>query len=161
MPQVTAVATISDYGFSMSHTLAANLVHCVFSTKERANLIRNPDAVCRYISGIAHSLNLTLLAAGGTANHLHLLLSVPPAMPLARAMRDIKSNSSRMLREAGVRFAWQEGYGAFSVSYSQRQVVADYIANQQVHHRKWTFEQEFLTLLQKSGIPYDRRVVFG
>jgi len=82
-------------------------------------------------------------------------------MPLAQAMRDLKGNSSRMLGEMGQRFSWQEGYGAFSVSHSQRQVVADYIANQAEHHRKWSFEQEFVTLLRKAGVEYDPRFVFG
>ncbi len=145
----------------MSHTHASNLVHCVFSTKDRANLIEHPDTLCRYITGIAKAKHITLLAAGGTANHLHLLVSLPPAMPLAQAMRDLKGNSSRMLSEMGRRFAWQEGYGAFSVSHSQRQAVADYIANQEAHHRKWSFEQEFVTLLRKAGVEYDPRFVFG
>ena len=145
----------------MSHTHASNLVHCVFSTKDRANLIGHPDALCRYISGIAKAKHITLLAAGGTANHLHLLISLPPAMPLAQAMRDFKGNSSRMLGEMGQGFAWQEGYGAFSVSHSQRQAVADYIANQEAHHQKWSFEQEFVALLRKAGVEYDPRYVFG
>src|ERR1039458_10829597 len=89
----------------MSHTHASNLVHCVFSTKARANLIEHPDALCRYISGIAKAKHITLLAAGGTANYLHLLISLPPAMPLAQAMRDFKGNSSRMMGEMGQGFA--------------------------------------------------------
>ncbi len=145
----------------MSHTHASNLAHCVFSTKDRANLIEHSDALCRFISGIARANNITLLAAGGTANHLHLLISLPPSMPLAQMMRDLKGNSSRMLGEMGKRFSWQEGYGAFSVSHSQRQVVADYIANQAEHHRKWSFEQEFVALLRKAGVDYDPRFVFG
>ncbi len=154
-------ALIFHYYFCMSHTHASNLVHCVFSTKDRANLIEHPDVLCRYISGIAKAKHITLLAAGGTANHLHLLISLPPAMPLAQAMQDLKGNSSRMLGETGHSFSWQQGYGAFSVSHSQRQVVADYIANQEAHHQKWSFEQEFLALLRKAGVEYDSRYVFG
>ena len=161
MLTVTVTTAILDYHFCMSHTHASNLVHCVFSTKDRANLIEHPDALCRYISGIAKAKHITLLAAGGTANHLHLLISLPPAMPLAQAMRDFKGNSSRMLGEMGQGFAWQEGYGAFSVSHSQRQAVADYIANQEAHHQKWSFEQEFVALLRKAGVEYDPRYVFG
>ena len=66
-----------------------------------------------------------------------------------------------MLGEMGNRFSWQEGYGAFSVSHSQRRVVADYIANQAEHHRKWSFEQEFVALLRKAGVDYDPRFVSG
>lgn len=145
----------------MSHTHAWVLVHCVFSTKESANLIPDPDELCRYLTGVARAKNITLLAAGGTANHIHLLIAVPPAIPLAKAIQELKGNSSRWLNEHGVRFSWQEGYGAFGVSQSQKQIVADYIAHQAEHHRKWSFEQEFMTLLRKSGATYDGRYVFG
>ena len=104
---------------------------------------------------------IALLAAGGTENHVHLLLAVQPVLPLATALRELKAHSSRWMREHGQRFAWQEGYGAFSVSQSQRQVVMDYIAAQETHHAKWSFEQEFMTLLRKSGVEYDARFVFG
>jgi REP element-mobilizing transposase RayT len=145
----------------MSHTHAWVLVHCVFSTKQRANLIPDPAELCRYLTGVARAKNVTLLAAGGTVNHIHLLIAVPPTIPLAKVVQELKGNSSRWLRERGVDFAWQEGYGAFSVSQSQKQVVADYIAHQPEHHRKWSFEQEFMTLLRKSGATCDRRYVFG
>lgn len=144
----------------MSHTHAWVLVHCIFSTKQRANLIPDPDELCRYLTGVARAKDVTLLAAGGTANHIHLLIAVPPAIPLAKAVQELKGNSSRWLHERGVHFAWQEGYGAFSVSQSQKQVVADYIAQQAEHHRKWSFEEEFVTLLRKSGVAYDSRYIF-
>jgi hypothetical protein len=76
-------------------------------------------------------------------------------------MKDVKGNTSRWMHENGHRFAWQEGYGAFSVNPSQRQTVIDYIDRQAEHHAKWTFEQEFMTLLKKSGVEYDQRFVFG
>ncbi len=145
----------------MSHTHAWVLVHCIFSTKERANLIPDPDELCRYLTGVASAKKITLLAVGGTANHIHLLIAVPPAIPLAKAIQELKGNSSRWLHERGVRFEWQEGYGAFSVSQSQKQVVANYIARQSEHHQKWSFEQELMTLLRKSGATYDPRYVFG
>ena len=145
----------------MSHTHAWVLVHCIFSTKKRANLIPDTEELCRYLTGVARAKDITLLAAGGIANHIHLLIAVPPAIALAKAVQELKGNSSRWLRERGVRFQWQEGYGAFSVSQSQKHVVADYIARQAEHHRKWSFEQEFMTLLRKSGATYDPRYVFG
>ena len=82
-------------------------------------------------------------------------------LPLAKAVQELKGNSSRWLHEHGHQFAWQEGYGAFSVSQSQRQTVIDYIANQAEHHKKWSFEQEFMTLLRKANVKYDPRFVFG
>ena len=82
-------------------------------------------------------------------------------MPLAKALQELKGNSSRWLREHGVKFTWQEGYGAFNVNQSQKLVVADCIARQAEHHTKWSFEQEFMTLLRDSGATYDSRYVFG
>ena len=104
----------------MSHTHAWVLVHVVFSTKQRANLIPDVNELCRYMTGVAKAKKLTLLAAGGTSNHVHLLIALNPALPLSKAVQDLKGNSSRWLGERGVRFAWQEGYGAFGVSQSQR-----------------------------------------
>ncbi len=143
------------------HPLACNLVHCVFSTKNRAPLIPDPERLRRYLTGIARRKNIPLIAAGGTENHLHVLLALPPALPLAKAVQDLKGNSSRWLNESIRGFAWQRGYGAFSVSESRRQAVIAYIASQEEHHRKWTFEQEFLTLLRKSKISFDPQFVFG
>jgi len=85
----------------------------------------------------------------------------PPTITLAKAIQDIKGNTSKWPNDLGLRFAWQEGYSAFSVSQSQRQRVIDYIDGQAEHHKKWSFEQEFLSLLKKSGIPYDERYVLG
>jgi REP element-mobilizing transposase RayT len=144
----------------MSHTYAHNLVHCVFSTKDRLNLIRNPDELWRYVAGLAYAKNIHVVAAGGTANHLHLLILLPQTITLAKAMQELKANTSRWLRETSAKFQWQEGYGAFSVSQSQRVTVAEYIANQAEHHRTRSFEEEFLAMLQRSGIPFDPRYVF-
>jgi putative transposase len=143
------------------HTLAANLVHCVFSTKDRANLIPDPERAWQYMSGIARTKKIPLVAIGGTRNHIHLLLALPPAMPLAKAVQDLKGNSSRWLGEISRGFAWQQGYGAFSVSESRRQAVIDYIGGQEQHHRKWSFEQEFLTLLRNSRIDFDPKYIFA
>ncbi len=144
----------------MAHTHTCNLVHCVFSTKDRANLIPDPKRLWQYVGGIARQKQILLLAAGGTANHLHLLISLPPTIALAKAIQEFKGNTSRWLNES-TRFAWQEGYSAFSVGQSQCKAVVDYIDRQIEHHAKWSFEQEFLTLLKKSGIPYDPRFVLG
>ena len=145
----------------MSHTHASVLVHCVFSTKNRADSIPDCAALWRYIAILARDNKIMLLAAGGTKNHVHLLMVVPPVLPLATVMKELKGSSSRWLHEHGHRFAWQEGYGAFSVNPSQRQTVIDYIDGQNEHHAKWSFEQEFMTLLKKSGVEYDPRFVFG
>ncbi|MGB8885796.1 MAG: IS200/IS605 family transposase [Candidatus Korobacteraceae bacterium] len=143
------------------HTLASNLVHCVFSTKDRANLIADPERLWQYMSGIARAKQIPLVAIGGTPNHLHLLVALPPAIPLARVVQELKGNSSRWLRETYPRFGWQQGYGAFGVSESRREAIIQYIASQEEHHRKWSFEQEFLTLLRNSKIPFDPQYIWS
>jgi putative transposase len=142
------------------HTLASNLVHCVFSTKDRTDLIPEPERAWQYISGIARTKQIPLIATGGTRNHIHLLIAVPPALPLAKIVQDLKGNSSRWLGEISHGFGWQQGYGAFSVSESRRQAVMDYIAGQEHHHQKWSFGQEFLTLLRNSKIEFDPKYIF-
>ena len=145
----------------MPHALTSNLLHCVFSTKDRANTIQDPPALGRYLGGVAREKNIPLLIAGGTDNHVHLLIALPAAMPLAKAVQELKGNSSRWLNQHGSSFAWQEGYAAFSVSASNKRAVMKYIAEQSRHHEKRSFEQEFVAMLRKSGIDYDPRFIFG
>ncbi len=113
----------------MSHTHAANFVHCVFSTKGRRDLIpaELQERLYAYLTGIADNLGFKILAAGGISNHVHLLIRLPPALSLAEAMQKLKANSSRWLGENGVQFEWQKGYGAFSVSPSLLKTVQEYI----------------------------------
>ena len=147
----------------MSHTYTSNLLHCVFSTKQRAAIIPadRQEHLWAYLLGIARNMKIKILAIGGTSDHLHLLIVLPPTMSLAKVMCDMKANSSKWLNEAGLRFAWQEGYGAFSVSPSRVADVQRYIRNQAEHHRKRNSEQEFVGLLRKSGIPVEEKYVFG
>jgi putative transposase len=135
----------------------------VFSTKERADLIppNTQEQLHAYLFGIAKNLGIEILAIGGTANHVHILMALPAKQPLSYAIRDLKANSSRWMRERHSSFSWQEGFGAFSVSPSQSPIVKKYIGNQATHHRQRNFEEEFLLLLKKSGIDYDPRFVFG
>lgn len=144
----------------MAHTYASNFIHCIFSTKDRSSLISaaRTTELYAYLGGIARGEGFSLIAAGGTANHLHLLFDLPASCALAHAVQKLKGSSSRWL---GKGFAWQEGYGAFSVSPSQIEVVKRYIQNQEQHHRKRNFEQEFVALLRNCGIEYDERYVFG
>ena len=143
----------------MAHTYTSNFIHCIFSTKERRPLITERlPTLCAYLSGIAQGEGLMLLQAGGTANHMHLLFLLPANIPLAEAVQKLKGSSSRWM---GPNFAWQQGYGAFSVSPSQLPVVRAYIQNQEEHHRKQSFEEEFTKLLRSCGIEYDPQFVFG
>ena len=147
----------------MPHTYNANFIHCIFSTKDRRDLIpaELQEQLWAYLLGIANNLKIKLLAVGGTANHVHLLLALPPTVPVAEAVQKLKANSSRWLGEHGIAFQWQEGYGAFSVSSSLLKTVQGYIRNQPEHHRKRTFEEEFRALLDKSDVAYDVERLFA
>jgi REP element-mobilizing transposase RayT len=111
--------------------------------------------------GIARNCSFDIWAVGGTVNHVHILLSIPPGRNLAEVARDLKANSSRHMNERKGGFAWQDGYGAISVSPSQVKAVRAYIANQEEHHRKRSFDEEYLALLNKAGMSYDRDHVLG
>ncbi|HEX2329881.1 MAG TPA: IS200/IS605 family transposase [Candidatus Angelobacter sp.] len=150
-------------GDTLPHTYSQNHLHVVFSTKERRRLIR-PEMqpkLWAYLAGIARNHDFLVLANGGMEDHVHLLIQLPPALSLAMAVSTLKSNSSSWMSEHGSPFAWQEGYGAFSVSASNLKLVENYIANQERHHRKITFEDEFIGLLRKHGISFDPKYVFG
>ena len=148
----------------MSHTYISNLVHCVFSTKNRCNLISievQPD-LWAFLGGIARKNGFKALIVGGIENHAHVLLSLQTNMPLAKAMQLIKGASSRWMNETHSRdFAWQEGYGAFTVGISQQANTIAYIQAQAEHHRKRSFEEEFLAFLKKHNVDYDPRYVWG
>ena len=147
----------------MPHTYCTNLVHCVFSTKERVDSITGEirDPLFAYMWGIAKSLNIEMPALGGTSNHVHVLIAVPAKRALSEVIRDLKANSSRWMSENGPEFSWQQGFGAFSVSPSQVGSVKRYIRNQAEHHKTRSFEEEFLLLLKKCGVEYDPQYVFG
>ena len=93
--------------------------------------------------------------------HIHLLFRLPPTVALANAVTLVKSNTSKWIRERDERFAWQEGYGAFAVSSSHVAAVIKYIDTQEAHHRKQSFEDEFVALLKKHDVPFDPKYVFG
>jgi len=146
----------------MPQSLIKVAIHVVFSTKERKNLI--PEArqqeLWAYLGGIARNKNIQLIIAGGMPDHVHLLFEMPATMTLADVVKTFKANSSRWLREQYSEFAWQAGYGAFSVSPSHIATVKQYIATQPEHHKRRGFKTEFLLLLKKAGVDYDPRYVF-
>jgi putative transposase len=141
----------------MSHAYVANFTHCVFSTKDRKNLISAElqPQLYAYVMGTARNLQITIIAVGGMPDHIHLLIAVPPAMALSVAIQKLKANSSRWMGEQRLTFGWQKGYAAFSVSSSLVETVTNYIRNQEQHHRVRNFEEELIALLKKSGINYD------
>lgn len=139
--------------------------HCVFSTKERRPLI-SPDLRDRlwpFLGGIARENDMAAIAIGGVADHTHMLLSLPPTMPIAKAMQLIKGGSSKWVHDTFPEqrlFGWQTKYGAFSVSVSQLDRTIEYINNQETHHRKVTFQEEFIALLKKHRIKYDEKYLW-
>lgn len=149
----------------MSHAYVSNLMHCTFSTKERCPFIDAglESRLWPYIGGIANENRMKPLAIGGTADHLHALLSIPGMMSFAKAVQLIKGGSSKWVHDTFSeqrKFAWQEGYGAFSVSVSQTSETIAYINNQKEHHRRKSFEEEFIELLNRHAVDYDSRHVF-
>lgn len=147
----------------MAHSYAQNHIHLVFSTKNREKLFTRKflPRLWSYTAAICKNHDLLTFAVGGMEDHMHVLFRLPPAMALSESVALIKSNTSKWLGEMGRNFSWQEGYGAFSVSSSNINRVIGYIDIQEAHHRKISFEDEFITLLKKHGIPYDPKYVFG
>jgi REP-associated tyrosine transposase len=123
----------------MPHTYVSDLVHCVFSTKNRRRLIpaETQPELWSFIGGIARKNGFRALIVGGTEDHVHILLSLPAAMPLAKAVQLVKGSSSRWMNGTHAKgFSWQEGYGAFTLGVSQKPRTIDYIKRQAEHHRK-------------------------
>jgi REP element-mobilizing transposase RayT len=139
--------------------------HCVFSTKRREQLL-TPDVCARlwpYMGGIAQSAGMKAMAVGGVGDHAHILLSIPSTMPLSRAMQMVKGASSHWLNHSQLlekKFAWQKEYAAFSVSASALHSVKRYIDNQEQHHRKQSFTDEFISMLDKANVDYDERFLW-
>jgi putative transposase len=146
----------------MAHTFTNVLIHSVFSTSSRAPLLTDtvrPD-MHAYLGGILKELNVVPVVIGGTADHVHLLMELPGNVAVADCMRVVKTNSSRWANKRRPSFAWQGGYGAFSVSQSRRAAVVRYIQDQKEHHRRISFQDEFLTLLKNHGVEFDERYVW-
>ena len=139
--------------------------HCVFSTKERQRLITPAlrERLWPFLGGIARQNKMKAIEIGGVEDHVHILLSLPSTMAISKALQLIKGGSSKWIHENFPeyhQFAWQEEYGAFSVSVSQLDKTIEYIKGQEEHHRKMTFQEEFLALLKKHRIEYDERYLW-
>jgi REP element-mobilizing transposase RayT len=137
----------------------------VFAVKGRQNLLQKPwrEEVFKYISGIIKGKNQKPIIVNGVSDHVHVFVSLRPAMPIPDLIRDIKNNSSNFINEnkwVKGKFSWQEGYGVFSYSHSQIDKVYRYIANQEAQHEKKTFKDEYVDFLVKSEVDYDERYLF-
>jgi len=148
---------VSYTGAIMSHSQICCLVHVVFATAERRPCIRDEfrERLHRYVGGIARELGTPALAVGGTRDHIHLLISLPRTLSVAKAVQLLKASSSKWIHENFPRtqgFAWQEGYGAFSIGVSQREVTVRYIERQEEHHRRYSSAEEMKKFLDVHGI---------
>ena len=151
----------------MAQSLAKILLHLVFSTKERRPFLRDQllrEEVRRYLGGILTHLDCQPLIIGGVEDHVHLLFALCRAATVADVVKELKRGSTVWLKTKSPelsKFAWQNGYGVFSIGQSQVEDVRAYIAGQEEHHRKISFQEEFRRLLQRYEIEYDERHVWA
>lgn len=150
---------------TMANTYSQIYVQVVFAVAGRENAIRLEwrDELYKYITGIVKSRKQKLISIGGVENHIHVLLGIKPETSLSDLVRDIKANSSRFINEKRLAFGyfrWQEGFGAFSYSHSQLDDVIRYIQNQEAHHKKSTFRDEYLSYLRRYEINFDEKYIF-
>lgn len=149
----------------MPHSFSSLLVHAVFSTKDRIRYIDDElrSNLFPYIGGILRGIGATARIVNGTEDHVHMLVGVPADVSVSECMRVVKANSSRWVHERTPRhrgFAWQTGYGAFAVSASNEKAVVDYIRRQEEHHRRISFQEEFVALLRKHRVPFDEKFLW-
>ncbi len=149
----------------MANTYTQIHIQSVFAVQNRNCIIRKSwkDSLYKYMTGIIQNHGHKLLAINGMPDHVHIFFGMRPTQSLSELMQDIKGDSSKWINENGLiksRFSWQEGYGAFSYSKSHVDKVINYIKNQEKHHCKKTFIEEYNELLEKFEVDYDKRYVF-
>jgi len=149
----------------MPQSLAKVLLHTVFSTKSRRPFLSNlalREELHRYLGGILTNLDCQPIIAGGVADHVHLLCALSRTCEAAEMVKEVKRGSSLWIKTKSPDlqdFAWQNGYGIFSIGFSQIESVRNYIAGQEEHHRRVTFQDEFRLLLKRYEIEFDERYV--
>ena len=149
----------------MANTYTQIHLQLVFAVQYRASLIHDSwkDELYKYMTGIVQEHKHKLIIVNGIPDHVHMLIGMRPAQSLSDLMQDIKGSSSTWINERKLtkgRFQWQEGYGAFSYSKRELQVVIDYIKNQEMHHHQKTFMEEYKELLTDFGIAFDEKYIF-
>ena len=149
----------------MPGTFSQIYIQYVFAVKGRENLLQKPwrDEVFKYMAGIIKAKGQKPIIVNGVSNHVHVFVGIKPSMPISDLVRDIKNNSSNFINDQRflkTKFSWQEGYGAFSYAHSQLDNVYHYIENQEEHHRKKTFREEYIDFLRKFEVDYDEKYLF-
>jgi len=149
----------------MAQSLSKILLHLVFSTKNRANII--PEEIEKklhtYLAGTCRANGSNAFRVGGTANHVHIAYTLPRTMTISKLLEELKKSSSKWIKAQHTEcknFSWQAGYGAFSLGQSQLEILINYIDRQHEHHNNLTFEDEFLNFLQKYQIEYDEQYLW-
>ena len=150
----------------MANTYTSLNYHLVFSTKNRELWLNDAvrERLWPYLGGIARENGMKALEIGGVADHVHILVSIPASMALSKAVQLIKGGSSHWIKDSFPNmavFAWQDGYGAFTVSESQLDTARDYIRRQPEHHRTKTFAEEYKAFLERHRIEFDERYLLG
>jgi REP element-mobilizing transposase RayT len=150
----------------MAQTLFLGYIHIVFSTKNRVKFLRPEveEELFRYMAGIIKAHHSHLIIGNGTADHVHLLVRFSKHTDIPKMIGDVKRSSSKLLKTKGrwlSKFAWQEGYSAFTVGHLQLEAVRKYIATQKEHHKKSVFEEEMRMMYQRYNIEYDEELVWG
>ena len=149
----------------MAGTYSQIYIQYVFAVLGRQNFLLAPwrNEVFKYMAGIIKAKNQKSIIVNGVSNHVHVFVGLQPSMCISDLIRDIKNNSSKFINEqrfVNGKFHWQEGYGVFSYSHSQLDNVYQYILNQEEHHKKKTFREEYLEFLEKFEIEYDEKYLF-
>ncbi len=150
----------------MGSTLTKLVYHIIFSTKGRKQFIipEIRDELFLYIGGIVNGEGGYLIQVGGITNHIHIVMELKPTHSLSEMMKKIKGNSSKWINEQRrlqFKFAWQEGYGAFTVSKSQISMVSQYVRDQEKHHQKQSFKEELIELLKLHRVDYDEQFIWS
>lgn len=149
----------------MANTFSQIYIQTVFAVSSRQSLIKPAfqEDLYKYITGIVRNQGQKLISINGMPDHIHILIGLKPAIALANLVRDIKADSTAHInkqRWVHGSFSWQEGYGAFSYGHSQLDTIIRYIQNQQKHHERRSFKNEYLSLLRKFDIAFEDKYVF-
>ncbi|MCL6494505.1 MAG: IS200/IS605 family transposase [Ignavibacterium sp.] len=148
----------------MANTYTQIYLHLVFAVQNRTSLIQPEwkNELYKYITGIVNNNGHKLIVINGTSNHLHIAIGYKPHQLIPELIQDIKANSSKWINDKRFvrgKFNWQAGYGAFSFSHSHLDAVVKYIYNQEQHHKRKTFREEYIQLLTRYDIPFDERYI--
>ena len=150
----------------MANTYTKIYIHAVFAVKYRECLIAPhwKDELFKYTTGIVQNNSHKMLAIGGMPDHVHLFVGMKPDQSVSDLIRDVKANTSKWINERGLvkgKFSWQAGFGAFSYAQSQLDTLVKYVMNQENHHRKQSFREEYQELLKKFDVEYDERYIMN